>query len=65
MLEKLSEMPLTAREREDLLKYDIEVTGRTRVTRILKDAQGLWGIKLMKVHLPTGEEVQPGQYCRR
>ena len=59
MLEKLSEMPLTAREREDLLKYDIEVTGRTRVTRILKDAQGLWGIKLMKVHLPAGMKFSP------
>jgi NADPH-dependent glutamate synthase beta subunit-like oxidoreductase/dihydroorotate dehydrogenase len=59
MLEKLSEMPLTARERADLLKYDIEVTGRTRVTRILKDGQGLWGIKTMKVHLPIGEKFHP------
>lgn len=59
MLEKLSEMPLTAREREDLLKYDIQVTGRTRVTRILKDAQGLWGIKTMRVHLPVGEKFSP------
>ena len=61
MLEKLSEMPLTARERQDLLKYDIEVTGRTRVTRILKDGQGLWGIKVMKVHLPVGETFSPSK----
>ncbi len=59
MLEKLSEMPLTKRERLDLLTYDIEVTGRTRVTRVLKDAQGLWGIKVMKVHLPVGETFHP------
>jgi dihydropyrimidine dehydrogenase (NAD+) subunit PreA len=59
MLEKLSEMPLTRREREDLLTYDIEVTGRTRVTRVLSDAQGLWGIKVMKVHLPLGEKFHP------
>lgn len=59
MLEKLSEMPLTKRERQDLLTYDIEVTGRTRVTRILKDTQGLWGIKVMKVHLPIGEKFHP------
>lgn len=61
MLEKLSEMPLTARERQDLLKYDIEVTGRTRVTRILKDTHGLWGIKVMKVHLPVGEKFHPSK----
>jgi dihydropyrimidine dehydrogenase (NAD+) subunit PreA len=61
MLEKLSEMPLTARERQDLLTYDIEVTGRTRVTRVLKDAQGLWGIKVAKVHLPVGEKFHPSK----
>ncbi|MFZ5856530.1 MAG: FAD-dependent oxidoreductase [Chloroflexota bacterium] len=61
MLEKLSEMPLTARERQDLLTYDIEVTGRTRVTRVLKDAQGLWGIKVAKVHLPIGEKFHPSK----
>ena len=32
MLEKLSEMPLTTRERQDLLDYDIEVNGRVRVS---------------------------------
>ncbi len=46
------------------MDYDIEVNGRIRVTRILKDGQGLWGIKLMKVHLPDGTNIQPGQYPR-
>jgi dihydropyrimidine dehydrogenase (NAD+) subunit PreT len=60
MLEKLSEMPLTARERQDLLDYDIEVNGRTRVTRLLKDSQGLWGIKTLKVELPGELPFSPG-----
>jgi NADPH-dependent glutamate synthase beta subunit-like oxidoreductase len=59
MLEKLSEMPLTARERQDLLDYDIEVNGRTRVTRLLKDSQGLWGIKTLKVELPDELPFSP------
>ncbi len=59
MLEKLSEMPLTKRERQDLLDYDIEVNGRMRVTRFLKDSQGLWGIKTLKVELPDGLPFHP------
>lgn len=59
MLEKLSEMPLTARERQDLLEYDIEVNGRVRVTRLLKDSQGLWGIKTLKVELPESLPFSP------
>ena len=59
MLEKLSEMPLTARERQDLLDYDIEVNGRMRVTRLLKDTQGLWGVKTLKVELPDGLPFSP------
>jgi dihydropyrimidine dehydrogenase (NAD+) subunit PreT len=59
MLEKLSEMPLTVRERQDLLDYDIEVNGRMRVTRVLKDSQGLWGIKTLKVELPEGLQFSP------
>jgi NADPH-dependent glutamate synthase beta subunit-like oxidoreductase/dihydroorotate dehydrogenase/Pyruvate/2-oxoacid:ferredoxin oxidoreductase delta subunit len=59
MLEKLSEMPLTTRERRDLLDYDIEVNGRVRVTRLLKDSQGLWGVKTLKVELPEGLPFSP------
>jgi dihydropyrimidine dehydrogenase (NAD+) subunit PreT len=59
MLEKLSEMPLTKRERQDLLDYDIEVNGRMRVTRVLKDTQGLWGVKTLKVELPEGKPFSP------
>jgi NADPH-dependent glutamate synthase beta subunit-like oxidoreductase/dihydroorotate dehydrogenase/Pyruvate/2-oxoacid:ferredoxin oxidoreductase delta subunit len=59
MLEKLAEMPLTARERQELLDFDIEVSGRIRVTRILADGQGISGIETMKVHLPDGQAFSP------
>jgi dihydropyrimidine dehydrogenase (NAD+) subunit PreA len=36
-LENLKEMPLTTDERRSLLDYNIEVSGRTRVTGILRD----------------------------
>lgn len=59
MLEKLAEMPLTARERQELLDFDIEVSGRIRVTRILANGQGISGIETMKVHLPEGQAFSP------
>ncbi|MFZ5909610.1 MAG: FAD-dependent oxidoreductase, partial [Chloroflexota bacterium] len=59
MLEKLAEMPLTARERQELLDFDIEVSGRIRVTRIFATDQGISGIETMKVHLPDGQAFSP------
>ncbi len=59
MLEKLSEMPLTARERQELLDYDIEVNGRIRLSRIRKDGQGISGIETIKVQLPEGQPFSP------
>ncbi|MFZ5819224.1 MAG: FAD-dependent oxidoreductase [Chloroflexota bacterium] len=59
MLEKLAEMPLTARERQELLDFDIEVSGRIRVTRILASDQRISGIETMKVHLPDGQPFSP------
>ncbi len=55
MLEKLSEMPLTAKERAELLEYDIEVNGRIRLRSI---KPGLT-IETMKVQLPEGAEFSP------
>ena len=51
MLEKLSEMPLTAKERQELLDYDIEVNGRVRLSRVKTDGQGVTGIETVKVRL--------------
>jgi dihydropyrimidine dehydrogenase (NAD+) subunit PreT len=59
MLEKLSEMPLTARERKDLLDFDIEVNGRIRVSRITKNNRGITGIETIKVQLLEGNPFSP------
>ncbi len=59
MLEKLSEMPLTAKERAELIEFDIEVNGRIRVTRIKKNEKGISGIETMKVQLPEGQPFSP------
>jgi dihydropyrimidine dehydrogenase (NAD+) subunit PreT len=55
MLEKLSEMPLTVRERQELLDFDIEVNGRTRLIGILKNGSGISGLELVKVELALGK----------
>lgn len=59
MLEKLAEMPLTARERQDLIDYDIEVSGRVRVSRVRKDGGKVAGIETIKVQLPDGQPFSP------
>jgi NADPH-dependent glutamate synthase beta subunit-like oxidoreductase/dihydroorotate dehydrogenase/Pyruvate/2-oxoacid:ferredoxin oxidoreductase delta subunit len=55
-LENLKEMPLTADERESLLRYNIEVTGRTKVTEIIIDSKGIKGLKIIKVRLTSGDQ---------
>jgi len=59
MLEKLSEMPLAARERQELVDRDIEVNGRIRLSRIRKDGKGVSGIETIKVQLPDGQPFNP------
>ena len=59
MLEKLSEMPLTGKERKDLLDFDIEVSGRTRVTKILADSGKITGLETIKLELPDGQHFSP------
>ena len=59
MLEKLSEMPLTAVERQELVDYDIEVNGRIRISKILTDGNAITGIKTQKVQLPQGQAFKP------
>lgn len=59
MLEKLSEMPLTAKERQELIDFDIEVNGRVRVTRIKKTGNNVSGIDTLKVQLPEGQTFSP------
>ena len=59
MLEKLSEMPLTAAERQELVDYDIEVNGRIRVSRLRKTSGKVSGIETRKVQLPEGVPFKP------
>ncbi len=54
-LEKLGEMPLSTREKEELFEYGIEVTGRTRVMTILGSGGRVRGIETVRVMLPAGE----------
>jgi dihydropyrimidine dehydrogenase (NAD+) subunit PreT len=59
MLEKLSEMPLTAKERKELLDFDIEVNGRIRIKKIITDGKLISGIETVKVDLPSGDTFSP------
>ena len=59
MLEKLSEMPLTAIERQELVDHDIEVNGRIRISRIITDNDAVTGIGTKKVELPEGLPFKP------
>jgi dihydropyrimidine dehydrogenase (NAD+) subunit PreA len=59
MLEKLSEMPLTPREHKELLDFDIEVNGRVRVSKIIKDGKGISGVETVKVELSEGLTFSP------
>ncbi len=60
-LESLSEMPLTAREREGLLCTGVEVSGRTRVAEILTEGGRIVGLVTKKVSLPAGEPFHPSR----
>jgi len=71
-LENLKEMPLTTHERQSLLDYNIEVSGRTRVTEIVKEDDKIMGFKTLKVSLAHGKAFNladisdiPGTECAR
>jgi len=59
MLEKLSEMPLTVVERQELVDYDIEVNGRIRISKIRADGKEMTGLETKKVQLPEGLPFKP------
>ena len=64
-LEKFDEMPLTKHERDLILQYGIEITGRTKVDTInglSKDkTKKVKGIKTSKVVLPNGIKFHPAK----
>ncbi len=51
-LEKISEMPLDPREREELLKYGIEINGRVRLISIKVNGK-IQSVETIKVTLPA------------
>jgi dihydropyrimidine dehydrogenase (NAD+) subunit PreT len=59
MLEKLSEMPLTKHERQELVDFDIEVNGRIRVSRIISEGNAITGIETRKVQITEGLPFKP------
>lgn len=59
MLEKLSEMPLTSLERQELVDNDIELNGRIRLTRILREGNSVSGVETLRVDLPEGMPFKP------
>jgi NADPH-dependent glutamate synthase beta subunit-like oxidoreductase/dihydroorotate dehydrogenase/Pyruvate/2-oxoacid:ferredoxin oxidoreductase delta subunit len=59
MLESLAEMPLTGRERKELLDNDIEVNCRTRIKRIGFDSNGQKILETLRVKLPAGKSFSP------
>ena len=59
MLEKLSEMPLTFKERTEMLDFDIEVNGRIRLSKILAEGGKISGLETVKMDLPDGTRFSP------
>jgi hypothetical protein len=58
-LEKLAEMPLTTKERNELLDFDIEVNGRIRISKILAENGKISGLETIKLELPEGAHFSP------
>lgn len=59
MLEKFDEMPLTEAERNLVLQYGIEVTGRTKLNSIIVSNKKVKGIYTQKVLLPHNKKFHP------
>ena len=58
-LETWSEMPLTAKERSAIEHNGIALTGRVKVTEIIKKGKLISGLKTIKVALPRGKKFHP------
>lgn len=60
MLEKTDEMPLTEAERNLILQYGIEITGRTKINSIITSREKVRGVYTQKVLLPPKKKFHPG-----
>jgi len=57
-LESIGELPLSQRERQELMENAIAVSGRTRVTAIRSKGRKIVGLKTVKVTLPPGKKFR-------
>jgi NADPH-dependent glutamate synthase beta subunit-like oxidoreductase len=71
-LENFKEMPLTPAERQALIDYNIEISGRTRVTGILVEGGKVAGVRTINVALAPQKQFNlddisdiPGSECTR
>ncbi|HAH05822.1 MAG TPA: dihydropyrimidine dehydrogenase [Elusimicrobia bacterium] len=58
-LEKAGEMPLTQKELKGLVEAGVHLSGRTKVSAILKKGSKVTGIKTLKVELAKGKKFSP------
>jgi dihydropyrimidine dehydrogenase (NAD+) subunit PreA len=58
-LETLAELPLSDKERAELVEFDIEVNGRTRVTALREKDGAVTGLDTRKVVLEEGKKFSP------
>jgi NADPH-dependent glutamate synthase beta subunit-like oxidoreductase/dihydroorotate dehydrogenase/Pyruvate/2-oxoacid:ferredoxin oxidoreductase delta subunit len=60
-LEQWSELPLTPKERQELLEHPVNLVGRTRVTAVLAEGGRVSGVRLERVALAAGERFHPAK----
>jgi dihydropyrimidine dehydrogenase (NAD+) subunit PreA len=60
-LEQWSELPLTPKERRELLEHPVNLVGRTRVMSVLATGGKVSGVRVQRVALGAGEPFQPSK----
>lgn len=59
MLEKPSEMPLTGKELQSLMRSGVVINSRIRVRKIMAQGKKIEGLKTIRVKLPQGQKFHP------
>jgi NADPH-dependent glutamate synthase beta subunit-like oxidoreductase/dihydroorotate dehydrogenase/Pyruvate/2-oxoacid:ferredoxin oxidoreductase delta subunit len=60
-LETLAELPLTRRERDEVIAAGVHLTGRTRVVRLHSDEGRVTAVDTVRVTLPPGVSFHPSR----
>ena len=69
-LESTGEMPLTVKEREELLESEVDINGRVQVNAIRAEDGKITGLETVKVMIPAGSSfsldcISPLEGCRQ